>query len=62
MELQMQRKAISVAEAAEMIGLSVTRAYQLVHAGQLPAKHVGKRWLVPIKALDDWLEGGQNND
>lgn len=56
MVIEMNRKAVSVAEAAEMLGISVTRAYQLVHAGQLPAKQVGKRWLVPIKALEKWLE------
>lgn len=54
--IPMNRKAVSVPEAAEMIGLSVTRMYQLVHCGQVPAKHVGKRWLVPLAALDRWLE------
>ena len=54
--IPMNRKAVSVAEAAELVGLSITKAYQLVHCGQFPAKHVGKRWLVPVAALDRWLE------
>ena len=56
MLLQIERKAVSVAEAAEMIGVSINKAYQMVHAGELPAKHCGKRWLVPVAALERWLE------
>lgn len=53
--IEMSVKAVSVAQAAEMIGISVNHAYELVHAGIIPAKHVGKRWLVPVAALEKWL-------
>lgn len=56
MILQIERKAVSVAEAAKMIGISINRAYELVRSGEMPAKHVGKRWLVPLAALEKWLE------
>lgn len=52
-----KKRAVSVPEAAEMIGISVTRAYQLVRCGELPAKQVGRRWLVPVRKLEEWLEG-----
>lgn len=58
MTKDMKRIALSVEEAAATLGLSVTRAYQLVRCGQLPAKKVGKRWLVPIKALEEWINEG----
>lgn len=49
------RIAISVPEAAALIGISVCRAYELVHCGEMPAKKVGKRWLVSVKKLEEWI-------
>lgn len=51
---------------AAVLGLSKTAAWAGVHAGQLPARRVGHRWLVPTPALLRWLgaeadvENGQN--
>lgn len=56
--IPINRKAVSVAVAAQMVGLSERHVYALIHAGDFPAKKVGSRWLVPIAALDRWLEEG----
>lgn len=43
---------ISVPKAAKWAGIGVTLAYQLIQAGKFPHKRVGRRLLVPTKALD----------
>lgn len=47
---------ISVEQAASRIGLSRSRVYELIDAGQFPHKRVGRRLLVPVKALERWAE------
>lgn len=54
------RIAISVPEAAQVIGISVPNAYNLVRAGILPAKKIGKRWVVSVKALEAWINEPAN--
>ena len=48
--------AISVAEAAERIGVSRAALYPLVMSGDIPSIKIGKRRLVPISALRGWVE------
>lgn len=45
---------ISVVEAAERVGLSKSTVYELIDAGRFPHKRVGRRILVPVKALERW--------
>ena len=51
-----EKKALTVPEAAEAIGISRVYAYQLVRAGLLPSIKLGKKWIVPVKQLDEWLD------
>ncbi len=52
-----ERLAVSVPEAAARLGLARSTAWELVWSGQLPSARVGHRVLVPIGALERWLEG-----
>lgn len=45
---------ISVVEAANRVGLSKSTVYELIDAGRFPHKRVGRRILVPVKALERW--------
>jgi excisionase family DNA binding protein len=47
--------AISVAEAARRLGLSRASAYSAVASGALPSVRVGTRILVPLGALQRFL-------
>jgi excisionase family DNA binding protein len=47
-----RRLAVSVTEAAAMLGISRGLAYELVHRGELPAIQLGRRLVVPIVALE----------
>lgn len=49
------RATITVSEAAELIGVGRSAAYEAVRRGQLPTRRVGRKLLVPVPALLDWL-------
>ena len=48
------------AEAAELLGISRSRAYGLIAAGDLPSVRVGTSVRVPLAGLKKWLalQGG----
>lgn len=43
---------ITVAEAAALLGISRSSAYEAVRSGQIPALTFGKRVVVPVAALE----------
>jgi excisionase family DNA binding protein len=47
----------TIAEAADLLGISRTSAYEAAHRGELPVKVIGRRMLVPrvalLRLLDD---------
>lgn len=45
----------TVAEAAEAIGLAQCKVYDLCHVASFPAFRIGGRWIIPKKALEEWL-------
>ena len=46
---------ITVEEAARLLGLGRSAAYEAVRRGQLPARRLGRRLFIPVPALLDWL-------
>ena len=48
----------SVAEAARLLGISRALAYSLVRQRQLPSIQLGRRLVIPRRALDQFLEVG----
>jgi len=54
-----RRLAVSIEEAAAMLGISRTLAYELVHRRELRAIRLGRRLVVPLVALEELvgLEG-----
>jgi excisionase family DNA binding protein len=51
------RDTFTVPEAAEILGISRGAAYEAVKKKQLPAIRLGRRCLVPRRALERMLEG-----
>lgn len=45
----------SVAEVAGLLGLGLGLTYQLVRSGEIPARKLGSRWVVPRAAFHAWL-------
>ncbi len=54
-----QRLTYSVDEAAELLGISRTLAYEAIRKGEIPHIKIGKRILIPRKALDDLLRAAK---
>ena len=50
-----ERLAVSVNEAAELIGLGRDVTYRLVMSGEVPSFKVGTRRLVPIAGLREYV-------
>lgn len=44
------------AEAAEAIGISRTKAYELIANGELPSVRVGGSVRVPVAELEAWIK------
>ena len=52
--------AMTVAEAAQMIGISKPTMYELIRSKRIHSVNVGKKILVSRQSLLDWLEGRNN--
>ena len=46
---------LTVTEAASVLGVSKSTAYELARTGALPAIRLGRRIVVPIRALESLL-------
>ncbi len=52
-----ERLTVSVSEAAALLGISRAAAYEYVRQGLLPSLLLGRRVLIPYKALRRMVEG-----
>lgn len=55
--IEAQPLTLSVEEAARLLGISRTLAYDLVRRGELPRLRLGRRVVVPRQALQDMIGG-----
>jgi len=46
---------ISVERAAQILGLGRTAAYEAARRGEFPTRKLGRRVVVPVPALLEWL-------
>ena len=54
------RRAMTVTQAAAMLGISRALAYELVARHELPAIRLGRRIIVPRHDIDAMLDGWNN--
>lgn len=52
-----ERPTLTVAETAELLGISRWLVQQAVREGALPSLRLGRRILIPRARLQAWLEG-----
>jgi excisionase family DNA binding protein len=57
-ELEAGTRCYSIAQIQKMVPLGKTRIYQCLAAGQIPCIRLGKRFIVPRKKFDEWLDSG----
>lgn len=46
---------ITVEQAAKVLGLGRTAAYEAARRGEFPTRKLGRRVVVPVPALLEWL-------
>jgi excisionase family DNA binding protein len=51
-----EKIAYRVTEAADAVGISRAKCYELVAAGVIPSIRVGASIRVPVAALQDWID------
>ena len=49
------RVTLSVEEVASLLGLGRTAAYEAARRGEIPSRRLGRRVIVPVPALLEWL-------
>lgn len=52
----MDQPVLTVKEAAGILRISASKAYQMIRENQLPHIKMGQRYVVPRKQLMDWVE------
>ncbi len=53
----MERETLTVEEAAQVLGIGRSCAYEAARQGQIPVVRVGRRFVVPRAALEEFLQG-----
>ena len=53
------RLTVTVEEAASLLSLGRTAAYEAARRGEIPTRRLGRRLLVPVAALLAWLSAGE---
>jgi excisionase family DNA binding protein len=51
-----ERQTLTVEEAARVLGISRSSAYEAVRRGELPTVRIGRRYVVPRVALERLLD------
>jgi excisionase family DNA binding protein len=51
-----ERLLLKPAEAAEAIGVSRARAYELIAEGAIPSIRLGSSVRVPVQSLREWID------
>ena len=57
-----ERRTLTIKETAASLGISDWMVYEMVKRGELKTIRVGKRILVPVSALDQFVAENQSPD
>ena len=50
-------QVVSVVRAGRLLGLGRTASYEAARRGDLPVIRIGRRYVVPLRALEKMLDG-----
>ena len=57
MQLVEPSEVLTVREASKVLRLGLNSTYAAIARGEIPARRVGRRWLVPRAELERFLRG-----
>lgn len=55
------RRAVSIVDAAGMLGVGRSKIYDLMRDGKLASVHLGKRRVIPVAAIDALVKGSRSS-
>jgi len=55
-QTEIESTYISVDEMAKILSIARVTAYQLTKTSSFPCFYIGKRIIIPLKALNNWAE------
>jgi excisionase family DNA binding protein len=50
-----ERAVYSVRELAELLGLAENSVYEYLDNGRIPARKIGKKWIIGREKIHQWL-------
>ena len=50
-----EKRALSISEAAEMLGVSRPTLYKMIKEGKIPALRLRRRIVIPIDEFNEWV-------
>lgn len=53
----MEKLVYSIQEAADLLGISKSYAYELVRKGTIPVLQLGRKRVIPKEKFNDWVNG-----
>jgi excisionase family DNA binding protein len=56
--MEIERRTVTVQEAATILSVGRNKAYEAARSGEIPTIRIGKRLLVPLTALERLLAVG----
>ena len=57
---KLERLLLRPSEAAELLGVSRSKLYELIADGNIPTVQIGKRLRIPVEELEAWIQDGIN--
>lgn len=58
---EVEKKTMRVREFAEVYGIGINNAYQLIHAEGFPQIRLGRKVLIITSKVDEWIENNIGN-
>jgi excisionase family DNA binding protein len=53
--IELKTELLRVEEAAKVLGIGRTKAYEMIAAGELPVVRIRRAVRVPRKSLEEWI-------
>lgn len=61
----MQKKVYTVKEVSQVMCIGLNKTYDLIHENKIPYIKLGKKYVIPIASLNNWLDlsaGGETKN
>lgn len=56
------RRTRKIIEVAQILGMGKNKVYELVHSGKLRAKFIGRNILIPLEAIEEFLNARDHDE